>query len=89
MKRFTGTITQRGQVTLPAEIRRLLKVEPRDQVEFLVEDGRVTLARPEFTLETVFGSVKPWWQPEEIDKAIREAKEEHRDRRLERRTRRS
>ncbi len=85
MRRFTGTITQRGQVTVPAEVRRLLNVSAGDQIEFLVEDGQVTLAHPEFTLETVFGSVQPWWQPEDIDEAIRDAKEEHRQERLRRR----
>lgn len=90
MRRYTSTITQRGQVTLPAEIRRLLGVGVRDQVEFIVDDGEVRLRRPEFTLETVYGSVKPWWNPKEkdIDEVIREAKEEYRADRWERKRQR-
>jgi AbrB family looped-hinge helix DNA binding protein len=84
MKRYISTITQRGQVTLPADARRLLGVGLRDKVAFLVEGDRVTLTRPAFTLETAFGSVKPWWQPEQLDEAVREAREDYRGARADR-----
>ena len=34
MKEFTTTITQRGQVTIPAEVRRVLGVKHRGQGGF-------------------------------------------------------
>ncbi|GJL62464.1 MAG: AbrB family transcriptional regulator [Nitrospirales bacterium] len=39
-----ATLTSKGQVTLPKEIRDQLKLDPGDRVEFLVgSDGRITV----------------------------------------------
>lgn len=57
-------ITTKGQVTIPAEIRRRLKVKPGDRIAFRVINGRVELAPPTMTLESAFGSVKPRKRPE-------------------------
>ena len=59
MKEIVTTMTQRGQVTVPAEVRRLLGLKPRDKVAFEIEDDKVQLAPVKFTLESAFGSVKP------------------------------
>ncbi len=40
-----GTISSKGQVTVPVEVRRRLGVGAGDQVEFAIEDGR-TVLRP-------------------------------------------
>ena len=40
-----ATITSKGQVTLPADIRRLLRLEQGDEVVFTAEGGTVTLRR--------------------------------------------
>ncbi|MBI4288984.1 MAG: type II toxin-antitoxin system PrlF family antitoxin, partial [Chloroflexi bacterium] len=52
MKEITTTITQRGQVTIPAEVRRILGVKPRDRVSFTIENTHVHLKRASFTLES-------------------------------------
>ncbi|MBI4305296.1 MAG: hypothetical protein HY678_03155 [Chloroflexi bacterium] len=49
------TITQRGQVTIPVEVRRALGVEPRDEIAFRMEDGSVRLAAVTFTFESHTG----------------------------------
>lgn len=79
MKELLATLTQRSQVTVPAEVRRVLGIGPKDKVAFQIEDDQVRLAPAKFTLETAFGSVKPRQRPEDFDKAIREAMEEHVD----------
>lgn len=79
MKELLATLTQRSQVTVPAEVRRVLGIGPKDKVAFQIEDDQVRLAPAKFTLETAFGSVKPRQRPEDFDKAIREAMEEHAD----------
>ncbi len=38
---FTASLTRKGQVTLPAPIRRLLGLTARDKVTFVVADGQV------------------------------------------------
>ena len=77
MKEVLTTITKRGQVTIPAEVRRLLGVKPRDKVVFEIEDDQVRLAPAKFTLETAYGSIKPTKRPEDFEEVARKAKEEH------------
>ena len=80
MREFTTTITQRGQVTIPAEVRRALGVKHRDKVAFTIEDGEVRLAPASFTLESVYGSVKPSKKPEDFEEISRAAKDEKAER---------
>ena len=75
MKEITTTVTQRGQVTIPAEVRKLLGVKPRDKVTFTIEDGEVHLAPASYSLESVYGSVKPSRKPEDFEQVSRVAKE--------------
>ncbi len=75
MKEITTTITQRGQVTIPAEVRRALGVKPRDKVAFTIEDDGVRLAPASFSLESVYGSVTPSKRPEDFNEISRIAKE--------------
>ena len=70
-KEYVRTLTSKGQVVIPAEVRALLGLQPRDKVIFLVEDHRVTVMRAPMTLEDAFGSVPPLHQPEDF-KALRE-----------------
>ena len=75
MKEITRTTTQRNQVTIPIEVRRLLGLKPRDKVAFTIDDeGEVRLAAAPFSLESAYGSVKPSSSPEDFDAITREAK---------------
>lgn len=68
MRTHVATITERGQVTIPAAVRRLLHLEARDRVVFEVDDtGAVRLAPAGFTLESAFGSVTPINHPEDFE----------------------
>ncbi len=75
MKEIITTITQRSQVTIPAEVRRVLGVKPRDKVAFTIENGGVRLAPASFSLESAYGSVKPVEKPENFEEISRIAKE--------------
>ena len=70
------TMTQRGQVTVPAEVRRLLGIKPRDKVAFSIEDGSVRLLPPAFTLESAFASVQPKTQTADLPAISRKARAE-------------
>ena len=83
MKEFVATVTQRGQVTVPAAIRRLLGTKTGDKLAFQVEDGQVRIEKASMTLREAFASVKPAAPPEEFKRIEREAKEEHVARQLE------
>lgn len=44
--KYSSTISSKGQVTVPQEIRHRLGLGPGDRVEFVVEEGR-TVIRPD------------------------------------------
>lgn len=49
MKEILMTVTSKGQVTIPAEVRRLLGVQKRRKVAFVIEDrGEVRLQVPRY-----------------------------------------
>ena len=50
-----STLTSKGQVTIPAEVRRHLGLHPGDHVGFIVEGGVVRLVRQESRIEAAFG----------------------------------
>ncbi len=75
MKRIATTITNSGQITLPAEVRRILGVKPRDRVEFAIDGNEVRIERMKYTVRTAAGSVRAT-RTEDIDKMIHEAQEE-------------
>lgn len=59
MKELVATISSKGQVTIPVEIRRQLRVNSADKVAFVVSDaGKVELRAVRFTLESVLGSLE-------------------------------
>ena len=75
MREIIAATTQRNQVTIPAEVRRLLRLKPGDKVTFTIDDtGKVHFAVASFTLESAFGSVKPSQRPEDFDEISRVAK---------------
>jgi antitoxin PrlF len=68
-----STLTSKGQVTIPKEIRDELGLKPHDKIRFFVENGSVRLRR-DFRLEELVGILPPLGMP--IDEAIELAKEE-------------
>ena len=52
-------INENGQVVIPREIRLQLGLEPHDQVEFEVVDGRATLTPVRASILDFFMSVPP------------------------------
>jgi AbrB family looped-hinge helix DNA binding protein len=76
MKEIVTSLTQRGQVTVPAEVRRLLGLKSRDKVAFAIDDDQVRLMPVAFTLESAFGSVTAQNRPEDFKALSRVAREE-------------
>lgn len=75
-KELITTITQRGQVTVPAEVRRMLGLRPRDKVAFAIEGGEVRLLPARYTLATAYRSVPPLKRRLGEKDMVRIAKEE-------------
>jgi len=76
MKEIVTSLTQRGQVTVPAEVRRLLGLKSRDKVAFAIDNDQVRLVPVTFTVESAYGSVKPRNRPEDFKALSRAAREE-------------
>lgn len=58
MREFLSTVTSRGRVTIPAEIRRRLGLRTGDKVGFVLTDGgRSSFMRP------LVRRLPPWWAP--------------------------
>ncbi len=77
MARFVSSVSPKGQITIPSEIRKRFGIKPKDKVAFEVEGDTVKLAPAVFTLETAFGSVTPINRPENFKEVSRQAMEEH------------
>ena len=80
VKEYVTTITQRGQITIPVEVQRLLGVKPHDRIALTIEDGIVELRPVAYTVETAFASVPPLAEAITIDEQIERAKEERAER---------
>jgi AbrB family looped-hinge helix DNA binding protein len=76
-------VTQKGQVTIPVEIRRRLGIEASDRVIFRVEDDKVYLTPVTETLESAFGAVEPLGRPEDFQTLRDQAMEDHVQRTME------
>lgn len=70
---LTSTVTVKGQVTIPVEIRRLLNLQAGDQVAFIIDNDRIALERRERRIEAAFGLLKTERSVslEEMEQAIR------------------
>ncbi len=51
-----STVTSKGQVTIPKEIRRLMNIKPKDKVDFVLDGDKVLLKHVK-TLKDFRGSV--------------------------------
>ena len=51
-----STVTVKGQVTIPKEVRDFLHILPNDRIDFIIEGGRAVLV-PIKTLKDLRGSV--------------------------------
>jgi AbrB family looped-hinge helix DNA binding protein len=76
MAAATGTVTSKGQITIPKTIREALDIRPGDQMFFLVEGKRAILtpvrSRPLNELYGALPATKPYPGSEAIRSEIRE-----------------
>lgn len=63
MVAYRGVVTRKGQVTLPADIRRTLGIHEGDPVDFRVEDGEVRVRPARATLADGYQSIPGLAEP--------------------------
>lgn len=68
MREWWGTLesrlTQKGQVTIPAEVRAKMGLKPGDIVRFEEHDGRWVVIPRRSRLADIYGAVTPRSRPE-------------------------
>ncbi len=67
MKEITSTVTQKGQVTIPREVRQRLGLGTPDRITFVLDDDGVRLKPSTMTLDSLFGSVPALAEQESVD----------------------
>ena len=55
---LTSSLTQKGQVTLPAKIRKALNIKTGDKISFTLENNRIIAIPVSDDVSSLFGSVK-------------------------------
>jgi len=59
MRELISTVTAKGQITIPVEIRRLLKFKSHDKIAFILEGDHVRLTRKGSVVDRTAGSLRP------------------------------
>jgi AbrB family looped-hinge helix DNA binding protein len=69
---LTSTMTQKGQITIPAALRAELELQPGDQVAFYIHNHEVILVKQKDDITASFGilSVNKKVTLQDIDNAI-------------------
>lgn len=70
---MTSTVGERGQVTIPKEIRERFGIRPGDRVRFSIEDDQILLLRELSTdpLQQLVGLVSDGRRTDEVMDALR------------------
>ncbi len=76
-KEALSSISPKGQVTIPAAIRQLLGVSPRDKVAFRVENGEVVIRPARSTLDAAYRSIPALARPLSDQEMTELAHDEH------------
>ncbi len=73
---LNSSMTTKGQVTIPAQLRERLGLKPGDKVAFLESDGKIILQRLENRVEAAFGLIKSTKSATlaEIDEVIKQTR---------------
>ena len=78
MKEIPSTITSKGQVTIPAEVRKHLGLKQGDQVAFVLDDaGKVELKAPKYpTVASLAGAAGTLREPRDVEAMLAIARED-------------
>ncbi len=68
-----ATVSEKGQVTVPKQLRERLDIRPGDELDFSAEGGRLVAfkATPEDPVDAVYGSVDLGRSTDEIISELR------------------
>lgn len=68
MAKYIATVTSKGQITIPSEIRRDFGIAPSDKIVFVIDESRRIVLRPQaYDLEDLIGIVPALKGRESVD----------------------
>ena len=79
MERLSSTVTSKGQITIPREVRRRLGLNQGDRVEFVIEGERTVIRRERQEanpFERYIGARGALRDKEEINAWVRDMRDE-------------
>lgn len=76
-KEFASSLSLKGQITLPQEIRQRLGVKPKDKVAIQLDGARVTIVPLGSPLDASYQAVPPLRAPLTVEEMAEIAAEEH------------
>lgn len=76
MKEFVSSLSPKGQITLPVEVRRRMGLKPKDQVAIRVEGDQVSIAPARSALFAAHQSIPALVPPRTLSEMTEIAAEE-------------
>ncbi len=77
MKEYVSSVSPKGQVTIPVEIREMLGVKPKDKVIFEVDDAGVKIRPLASRLAASYQAIPALTQTRTMEEITEIAREEH------------
>lgn len=77
MRTYVSSISPKGQITIPIEIRKRLGVKAKDKIVFIVEGDGIKIAPVTSSLEAGFQVFPALTQPLTMEEIVAIAWEEH------------
>ncbi len=77
IKEFLSSLSPKGQITIPMEIRRRFGVKPKDKIIITIEDEEVKIKPAKSRLSESYQAVPALKQPRNIREMSRIARDEH------------
>lgn len=77
MREYVSSVSPKGQITIPAEIREMFKVKAKDKVVFEVSNGDVKIRPLGSPVDAIFQAVPALATPRSLEEMMEMAREEH------------
>lgn len=77
MREFESSVSPKGQITIPLEVRKRLGIKPKDKVTIHLERDIVTLTLSRSSLEAIYQSVPALPRSLTVEEMTEIAAEEH------------
>jgi AbrB family looped-hinge helix DNA binding protein len=77
MKEYISSVSPKGQITLPIEIRRQLGIKPKDKVAISLDEDGVQVTPLGGSVAESFGAIPALREPRTLEEMTQIAHEEH------------